>query len=115
MTISDAFFILAQATPAPGQRGQTPFDPTVIVYMVVFGVIFYVLMIRVPRKQKQEQQALINSAKTGDKIITSAGIHGMITNVKETTVILKVDDNVKIEVEKSSISTVVKRKEEAAA
>ena len=52
--------------------------------------------------------------KTGDRVITASGIHGLISNVKDTTVILKVADNVKIEIEKSSIGTVVKRTEDEA-
>jgi hypothetical protein len=46
--------------------------------------------------------------KTGDRVVTSAGIHGMITNVKETTVTVKVADNVKIEMEKSAVTNVLK-------
>ena len=68
----------------------------------------YFLMIRPQRKRQQEQQRLISALKTGDKIVTNAGIHGLIANVKETTVMLKIADNVKIEVEKSAITNVVK-------
>jgi len=46
--------------------------------------------------------------KTGDRVVTNAGIHGLIANVKETTVMLKVADNVKIEVEKSAVANVLK-------
>ena len=59
------------------------------------------------RRQK-EQQRLISSLKTGDRVVTSAGIHVMITNVKETTVTVKVADNVKIEMEKSAVTNVLK-------
>ena len=59
------------------------------------------------RRQK-EQRRLISSLKTGDRVVTSAGIHGMITNVKETTVTVKVADNVKMEMEKSAVTNVLK-------
>jgi len=59
------------------------------------------------RRQK-EQRRLISSLKTGDRVVTSAGIHGMITNVKDTTVTVKVADNVKIEMEKSAVTNVLK-------
>jgi preprotein translocase subunit YajC len=52
---------------------------------------------------------MIKAIKTGDRVITSSGIHGMVSNVKDTTVIVKIADNVKIELEKSSVGTVVKR------
>ncbi len=65
-------------------------------------VIFYFLAIRPQSQKAKQQQALVNAVKTGDRIITASGIHGMVSNVKDTTVLLKVADNVKIEIEKSS-------------
>lgn len=112
MIITHAISILAQAPPAPGPQGN-PLTG-MLVPMICVGVIFYFLMIRPQQKKQKEHAALVQSAKTGDKVITASGIHGMISNVKETTVMLKVDDNVKIEVDKSSIATVLKRKDEAA-
>ena len=68
----------------------------------------YFMMIRPQKKRQQEQQRLISSLKTGDHVVTSAGIHGLIANLKETTVMLKVADNVKIELDKSAITNVLK-------
>ena len=68
----------------------------------------YFMLFRPQKKRQQEQQRLISALKTGDKVVTNAGIHGLIANVKETTVMLKVADNVKIEVEKSAIANVLK-------
>ena len=59
------------------------------------------------RKQK-DQQRLVSTLKTGDRVVTASGIHGLISNVKDTTVILKVADNVKIEIEKSAVTAVLK-------
>jgi len=104
------FTMLAQTAPAAGQA-PGGFNPTPIVYMVCIFAIFYFLAIR-PQSQRQKQQdALIRAVKTGDRVVTSSGIHGMVSNVKETTVILKIADNVKIELEKSSVGSVVKRDE----
>jgi len=101
------FELLAQAQPAAPP--PTPFGGigTFVPFIFIF-VIMYFLMIRPQRKRQQEQQRLISALKTGDKIVTNAGIHGLIANVKETTVMLKIADNVKIEVEKSAITNVVK-------
>ena len=68
----------------------------------------YFVLIRPQKKRQQDQQRLVSSLKTGDRVVTNAGIHGLIANVKETTVIVKVADNVKIEMEKSAISNVLK-------
>lgn len=100
--------ILAQAPAAPAAPGASGGLGSFIVPMTLMLVIMYFLMIRPQRKRQQDQQKLINSMKTGDKIVTNAGIHGLISNVKDTTVIVKVADNVKIEMEKSAVATVIK-------
>ena len=73
---------------------------------------FYFILLRPQQKQRKEQQKLIESLKTGDKVITASGIHGLISNVKERTVLLKVADNVKIEIDKAAVATVLDRSSE---
>lgn len=68
----------------------------------------YFIMIRPQTRRQKEQQKLIGALKTGDKVVTSSGIHGLITNVKDSTVLLKVADNVKIEMDKSAITNIAK-------
>ena len=82
-----------------------------MVWMAAMFIILYYVMIRPQTKRQKEQQRLIASLKTGDRVVTAAGIHGMITNVKDTTVTVKVADNVKIEMEKSAVSNVLKSNE----
>src|ERR1700737_5652183 len=98
---------LAQAQPAaPGGAGGGLggfFIPMILIF-----VMMYFVMIRPQKKRQQEQQRLISALKTGDRVVTNAGIHGLIANVKDSTVIVKVADNVKIETEKSAVTTVWK-------
>ena len=99
------FQLLAQAqpaAPAPG-GGIGFFVPFIFIFIIMYFVLF-----RPQKKRQQEQQRLVSALKTGDKVVTNAGIHGLIANVKETTVMLKVADNVKIEVEKSAVTNVLK-------
>ena len=70
---------------------------------IIFG-IFYFLLIRPQKTKEKEHQKMLDSLTKNDAVVTSAGIHGTIVNVKDKTIILRVDDNVKIEVEKSCIS-----------
>lgn len=77
--------------------------------IILIFVVFYFLLIRPQKKQQDEHKKMIASLRKNDEIITSGGIHGTITNVKDHTITLKVDDNVKIEVQKSSVSS-MKRK-----
>ena len=100
--------ILAQAqtgspAPVPGGGIGSFFVPLILIF-----IIMYFVMIRPQKKRQEQQQKLITSLKTGDHVVTNAGIHGLISNVKETTVLLKVADNVKIEIDKSAITNVLK-------
>jgi preprotein translocase subunit YajC len=108
------FSILAQS-PAPAGAAPGGFNPTPIVYLVCLGAIFYFLTIRPQSQRQKEQDAMVRAIKTGDKVVTSSGIHGMVSNVKETTVIVKIADNVKIEMDKTSIATVKRDPAETAA
>jgi preprotein translocase subunit YajC len=95
--------LLAQASPptqSPGSGliGMLPF--------VFIFVIMYYVMIRPQMRRQKEQQRLVAALKTGDRVVTASGIHGLISNVKDRTVIVKVADNVKIEMEKSAITSV---------
>ncbi len=100
------YTILAQAqapAPAPTGGGLPFFIPLILIF-----IIMYFIMIRPQKKRQDEQKRLISSLKTGDHVVTNAGIHGLISNVKETTVMLKIADNVKIELEKSAVTNVLK-------
>lgn len=77
--------------------------------IILIFVIFYFLLIRPQKKQQDLHKKMIASLKKNDEVITAGGIHGTIMNVKDHSVTLKVDDNVKVEVQKSSIAT-MKRK-----
>ncbi|MCA9408306.1 MAG: preprotein translocase subunit YajC [Candidatus Omnitrophica bacterium] len=73
-------------------------------------VIWYFLMIK-PEKEKQKRvKDMKENLKKNDQVVTAGGIHGTVVNVKEKTVIVRVDDSVKIEFDKDSISTVEKSK-----
>ena len=101
--------LLAQAqSPAPtGPGGGIGF----FVPFIFIFIIMYFVMFRPQKKRQEQQQKLISALKTGDRVVTNGGIHGLISNVKDSTVIVKVADNVKIEMEKSAISTVMKTAE----
>lgn len=73
--------------------------------IIIIFVIFYFLLIRPQKKQQDAHKKMIASLKKNDEVITAGGIHGTIVNVKDHTITLKVDDNVKVEVQKNSITT----------
>src|SRR5712692_4836584 len=100
------FIAQAQTASPTGPGGMGGGLGGFIVPMTLIFVMMYFIMIRPQKKRQAEQQRLISALKTGDRVVTNAGIHGLIANVKEATVIVKVADNVKIEMEKSAITNV---------
>ncbi|MDP2942939.1 MAG: preprotein translocase subunit YajC [Candidatus Omnitrophota bacterium] len=78
--------------------------------LILIFVVFYFLLIQPQRKQKKQHEQMIKNLGKNDEVVTSGGIHGTILNVKETTVVLRVDDNAKLEVEKYSIAAVTKKR-----
>jgi preprotein translocase subunit YajC len=106
-------FHLAQAvppTPPPPPQKEQPGMGSMLMPVAVFLVIMWVVMIRPQQKRQRELVARIAALKTGDRVVTSAGIHGVVTNVKDgATLILKVDDNCKLTIDKSSVVTVLSK------
>lgn len=82
---------------------QLPIIPYVLIIM-----IFYFLVFQPQKKKQNETKQMMANLKKNDQVVTTGGIHGTIINVKETTVIIRIDDNAKIEIEKEAISKVIK-------
>jgi preprotein translocase subunit YajC len=74
-------------------------------FVLIIG-IFYFLIIRPQNKKQKETQKMLAALKKGDKVVTIGGVHGTIQSVKEGSVIVKVDENCKMEFSRSAISSV---------
>ena len=106
---------------AMGMGAQTASDGasaggSMVTTLITFGVIiliFYFLIIRPQKKRDKEAKDMIAAIKKGDKIVTIGGIRGTVAVVKDSTVIIKVDDNTRIEFNKNAISAVLNKKEES--
>ena len=73
-------------------------------------VIFYLLVFRPQSQARKEHERLLSNLKKHDDVVTSGGIFGTVVNVKTDAVTLRVDENVRLEVEKSAIARVVRAK-----
>ncbi|MCW0221250.1 MAG: preprotein translocase subunit YajC, partial [Prosthecobacter sp.] len=98
---------LAQAQTGGAAPGGLFGNP--MVFMVLMFIVMYFILIRPQRQRQKEQEKMINSIKVGDHIIMNGGEHGLITSVKEKTIMVKVADNVKIEYDRSAIASVSKK------
>ena len=84
--------------------------PALVQFMpiIFIFVVFYFLLIRPQQKKQKAHESMITNLKKNDEVVTSGGIHGTIVNVKENTFTLKIDENVKIDIDKHTISRVKK-------
>ena len=79
--------------------------------LIVLFVIFYFMLIRPQQKKQKEHADLIAKLDKNDEVITVGGVHATVVSVGEKTAILRIADNVKIEIEKASITQVTKKRE----
>lgn len=101
--------------PATGEPAAKPggiFGGMMPIFVLMF-VIMYFLMIRPQQKRAKEHKARIESLKKGSKVISAGGIHGLVTNISDKTVTVKVSDNSKIKFEKASITQVFGGKDDS--
>ncbi len=99
------FLSFLQVSQAAAGSSQGSFMMTIVTFGLVF-VIFYFFIIRPQNKKQKETEKMISALKKGDKVITIGGIHGEVSSTKENTVIVKVDENCKLEFSRSAISSV---------
>ncbi|MES2279182.1 MAG: preprotein translocase subunit YajC [Bacteroidota bacterium] len=75
-----------------------------IVPMILIIVVFYFFMIRPQVKKQKDQKKYVDELKIGDKVVTTAGIHGKIATITDLYFLVEVDNNVKIKFDRSAIS-----------
>lgn len=107
------YFFLAMARPSSSGAQQANPLPAFMPLILIF-IIFYFLLIRPQQKKQKEHQMMLSVIQKGDKVITTGGIHGIVANVKDDVVSVKVAENVKIDVSRSCITTVKREKAETA-
>ncbi|MGB4521155.1 MAG: preprotein translocase subunit YajC [Candidatus Omnitrophota bacterium] len=79
-----------------------------LVPLVLIFVIFYFMLIRPQKSKEKEHQKMLSNLNKNDEVVTSGGIHGTIVNVKDKTVVLRIDENVKLEIDKNCIAYIKK-------
>lgn len=110
-----ANLLLLAMAPAPQQGGQGAPSWTGFVPLVLLLVVFYFLLIRPQQKKAKDHQELLKTLRAGDRVVTSGGIIGTITNVKEKTVVIRsaAEDKTKLEITKASVGEILERSGDA--
>ena len=93
-------FTLLQAAPAAQPQGG---GWSMWIMLALIFVVMWFFMIRPQRKQQKELQNFRDSLKKGDKVVTIGGIYGTVCEIKDNTVLIEVDNNVKIRVSKNAL------------
>jgi preprotein translocase subunit YajC len=93
----------------PGGGGGTGSQIWSFLPIIFIFVIFYFLLIRPQQKQRKEHQNLLANIKVGDNILTSGGIYGRITGIKDDKVTVEISDKVRVKVSRGHIAGVVKQ------
>ncbi len=96
---------LAQATPAPsGPAALLQFLPLILMFAAM-----YFLLIAPQRKKQKQHEKMLTTLVTGDEIVTTGGIYGTITSVKEDRFVVRIGENNKIELGKGFIHALIKK------
>lgn len=100
MNIPMVITMQAESAAKPGLFGGSS---GMIIMMVLIFAVMWLLMIRPQQKQQKELAKFRNSLEKGAKVVTAGGIHGTVKEVNPNTVVLEIDKNVSIEVDKTMI------------
>jgi preprotein translocase subunit YajC len=96
-------------TAAPGAPGAAPAANPLMSFtpILVVCAILYFLVIRPQQKQAKEHRKMVDSLKSGDRVLTQGGLYGTVVSLKQGVVILKIADDVKVEVTRGAITQVI--------
>lgn len=103
--------LLAMAPPPGGAADQQQSPLFMFGWMAIMIALFYVMLIRPQRRKEKERQELIKQVKTGDRVLFAGGLIGIVANVKEKTLVVKVADKTKVEVVRAAVTQVLAKDE----
>ena len=96
--MNNLMYVLLMGQPTEGQNPIMQFLPLLLII-----VVFYFFMIRPQMKRQKDLRKYRESLQKGDKVITTGGIYGKIDGMKDNYIIVEIDNNVKIKIDKSAI------------
>jgi preprotein translocase subunit YajC len=100
---------LAYAMGLPGGGGSQGSQMWSFLPIIFIFVIFYFLLIRPQQKRSKEHRTLLENIKTGEYVLTSGGIYGRITGIKDNIITIEISEKVRVKVNRGNIAGVVKQ------
>lgn len=108
--MADSAFAQTTATTAAPTAAVSPYASIIsFAPFIIIMILFYFLMIYPQGKERKKREEQLNAIQRGDRVLTRGGIYGTVADIKEQILILKIAENVKIEVERSFVESVVKQ------
>ena len=90
----------------PTDQAAAHGSPFAMLPFFLIILVFYFLVFKPQKDEQKKRKEMMTNLKKNDEVITSGGIHGTVLNIKDTTLVVRIDDNVKIEVDKDAITNV---------
>ncbi len=94
----------------PPSSAVAPSPLTMVMPIAVMFMIFYLLVFRPQSKTRKEHELMVKQLKKNDEVVTTGGLFGTVVNVKADAISLRIDENVRVDVEPSAIARLIKRK-----
>jgi len=107
--MTDQAIAQTTAPAAAPPQGSTASTLVGFAPLLLIMVLFYFLMIRPQNQERKKREEMLNNLQRGDKVLTRGGIYGIVADIKEQVLVLKINENSKIEVERSYVDTVQKQ------
>ena len=104
-------FLAMMGAPAGGSGAAPQSSAFMFVWLGLMVALFYFMLIRPQKRREKERQTLLSAVKTGDRVLFAGGLLGVVANVKDKTLIVKIADNVKVEIVRSCVSQVLEKGE----
>lgn len=93
--------VLLMGAPPEGSNPLVTFLPLILIF-----VVFYFFIIRPQKKKEDNRKKMIEAVKKGDKIVTIGGVHGTVTQVDDTSLLIQADTNTKLRIDKNAVANV---------
>ena len=104
MNLLNSILLMAPSPGADGAGGGNSMMSMFIMIAFVIAIMYF-FMIRPQQKRQKEHQAMLESIKKGDRVVTTAGMHGTVSDLDDKTYTVQIADNVKVKFEKASIAS----------
>lgn len=105
-----SYLFFAFSSPSGAEGGGSSI--MMFIPIIAIFVIFYLILIRPQQKKQKEHQRMVSELGRGDMVVTNGGMYGKVVDVKEHIIVLKISDDVKVELVKNAVATVIEKKKD---